>query len=180
MGLAADLRQELNDISEPNYPFHNTGPDLAAWPSPAVFSLNLSLAVQDYPKINNMIIWGAREIRWDIYEPGWAEREWSYPPVPGVGGYIGSAAVWADADFMDFDPDTGSDANKTFSFPIRNRFRSTLWETYYYWFGKLANGTDIADGQYHVRFAVLKPFGSPQTAEDWQVLSAPEIEIRRG
>ncbi|KAH6688448.1 subtilase [Plectosphaerella plurivora] len=180
MGLGADLRQELNDISGPTYPFHNTGADLVPWPSQAVFSLNLSLAVQDYPKINNMLIWGTREIRWDIYEPGWSERQWSYPPVPGVGGYIGSAAVWADGDFFDFDPDTGADPNRTISFPMRNLLRSTLWENFYLWFGKLANGTDIADGQYHVRFAILKPFGIPEAAEDWQVLSTPEIEIQRG
>ena len=47
----------------------------------------------------------------------------------------------------------------------------------YYFFGKLANGTQLAEGRYAMRFAVLKPFGRPEAADNWEVYRTPEITV---
>jgi hypothetical protein len=51
----------------------------------------------------------------------------------------------------------------------------------HWWFGKLANGTQIEPGKYTIRFAVLKPFGNPYNADNWDVYrpdsGLPQIEV---
>lgn len=128
------------------------------------------------------LIWGTTEVRWDIYEAGFSERSWKYPPVVGESGYIGSAASWVDAgEVASFDPKL-DDPNQTFSYPVTDVYRSTASSSFeHWWFGKLANGTQIKPGKYTFRFAVLKPFGKPESADAWDVYKPsselPQIEV---
>lgn len=42
-----------------------------------------------------------------IFEPGFKERSWTYPPVVGRNGYIGSIAAFREAERFGYvDPDT--------------------------------------------------------------------------
>lgn len=178
MGVGADLRQTVGSL---------WGASSAVSGMPAVnltvkpyFGFNLSLASRDYPVIKSTLKWGSREIRWDIYEAGWKERKWSYPPVVGENGYIGSVASWVNSTRQDlvFDPSV-HDSNVTFKYPTYNRarnYRSSVTQTS--WFGKLANGSQIANGKYTMRYAALRPFGRPQASDAWSIYELPEIEVR--
>ena len=77
------------------------------------------------------------------------ESQWTYPPIPGKGGFIGPVASWVDSgDFWAFDPDT-YDPNNTFTYPITNQYRSLAGRYYeHWWYGKLGNGSQIAVGNY--------------------------------
>lgn len=46
-------------------------------------TFNLTSMAQDFPKFNNWLIWGSRELRWDIFDGEYTEAEWTYPPVIG-------------------------------------------------------------------------------------------------
>ncbi|KAI9164109.1 serine endopeptidase [Paramyrothecium foliicola] len=175
-GVGADLRKTFDPISYPGYPYSVSGPNQVPILEDSSYSFNLSLDAQDFPQILNKVKWGSREVRWDVFEADWNERQWSYPPIVGERGYVGSVAAWTGPSRI-FDPATG-DSNSTFSFPVRNVFRHTpTFVTPYSWFGKLANGTQIGEGRYVIRFAILKPFGQPEAADNWEVLKVPEIEV---
>lgn len=115
------------------------------------YTFNASWPVQSFPKVQVELKWGTKELRWDIYEADWTERDWYYPPVPGRGGYVGSATfhsgsgtAWA------FDPGA-MDREDVIPFPARDVFRNTNWgweEHSFWWMGKLANGSYIAPGNY--------------------------------
>lgn len=107
------------------------------------YTFNLSLASQDFPKIHTQSIWGSKQIRWDVYEAGWNESQWSYPPVEGENGYVGPAASW-NGSAGNFDP-RYYDPNETFTFPRTDTLRGGLD---HWWFGKLGNGSQIANGNY--------------------------------
>ena len=67
-------------------------------------------------------------------------------------GYVGAAAPWADsASVSSFKPGV-HDGNHTFSLPAFNEARNALasggFTTSYWWFGRLADGTYIAPGNY--------------------------------
>ncbi|VTT72934.1 unnamed protein product [Fusarium fujikuroi] len=86
-----------------------------------------------------------KDSAWDIFEQGWSESLWTYPPRVGRHGFIGSATTMRDAEeFWFFDP-TVNDPNDTLPFPLKRQSRGfhVFW-----WFGKLANGTRIAPGNY--------------------------------
>lgn len=178
-GVGADLRRQLTPLSEAGYPLSVSGPSNTPITSDSTYTFDLSVAAQDFPKIYSKLLWGSREIRWDIYEAGWTERKWSYPPVVGENGYVGTATGWAGASsVLVFDPAI-HDADDTFSFPVQNTFRNVDAPTRYYWFGKLGNGTQIADGRYVMRFAALKPFGhnNPSASDNWEVYKTPTITV---
>ena len=81
-----------------------------------------------------------------IFEAGWKERDWKWPLVPGKNGYVGSATYWAgNMDRMDFDPNV-DDPDNILAFPVENINR--LFAYPFIWLGKLANGTQIAPGNY--------------------------------
>lgn len=85
-------------------------------------------------------------MRWDVFEPGWNERNWKYPPTVGEAGYIGSATSWANSDrFFWFDPEM-DDAADTVAFPIQDLSRSMVYS--FWWFGTMADGTRILPGNY--------------------------------
>jgi subtilisin family serine protease len=143
------------------------------------FTFDLSLGVQDFPRAHIRLQLATRELRWDIYEASWTERKWKYPPVVGKDGYVGAVTGWADAGFNTvFDPET-DDPEKLVSTPLKNVPRSVVGRrgVDVWWLGRLANGTDIAPGQYKMRLAVLKPFGNPAAADNWDVVDTPLITI---
>lgn len=148
--------------------------------SDSSYSFDLSVGAQDFPKIYNRLAWGSREVRWDIYEAGWTERRWQYPPVVGENGYVGSATSYSSASSVPVFNPAIHNPDSTYSFPLYNVARNaenTNQQSVFYWFGKLANGTQIAEGRYVFRFAVLKPFGRPEAADNWQVYRTPEITV---
>ncbi|OTA64812.1 subtilisin-like protein [Hypoxylon sp. EC38] len=172
LGLGSDLKEEFSSIWYPGYPFSKSTVYLTDISEKSYYTFNLSLQSQDFPKIYTQIGWGTKEIRWDIYEAGWNESLWSYPPVEGENGYIGPAASW-DGTAGYFDP-RYYDPNDTFTWPKTNNLRGGADNS---WFGKLGNGSQIANGNYTWRFAALRPFGDPTVSEDWNVYKTPQITV---
>ncbi|GKT40239.1 uncharacterized protein ColSpa_00420 [Colletotrichum spaethianum] len=172
-GAAADLRKELTPLFRNGFPYIESG-------DPAIrgktsFTFNLTLGVQDFPKIFHNIIWGTRELRWDIFDQGWTERQWVYPPIVGEKSYIGSGPYWVGSGQAPFFDPSRWDPDDTLSFPKINQARSNFnFENW--WFGKLANGSQIAVGNYTLRYAALKPFGNPSYSDNWVAFTTP-IEV---
>lgn len=181
LGLAADLKRdnELMYQYPIGLPIITSTPDDVPIEQKSNFTFNLSLEVQDYPRAHARLQYATRELRWDIYESSWTERKWKYPPVIGQNGYIGAVASWSQASGgWAFDPEK-DDVNSVIATPLLNVPRSVvgrrgvdLW-----WMGKLANGTTIVPGKYRLRFAVLKPFGNPKAADNWDVVDTPLVTV---
>ena len=96
--------------------------------------------------------WGAFQVRWDIFETSWRERDWVYPPVEGKNGFIGSATTWVGVftGYDHFDPATNS-TDDTVTFPQsagRAEDSGHVVDSESWWFGKLGNGSQIALGNY--------------------------------
>ncbi|KAI8220725.1 hypothetical protein K4K53_007651 [Colletotrichum sp. SAR 10_77] len=155
-GVGADLKKEINPLFRNGFPF----------------TFNLTLGVQDFPKIFHSIIWGTRQLRWDIFEDGWTESDWTYPLVAGENGYIGSGAYWAGSGQAPFFDPSRWDPDDTLSYPKVEQPRGS-GNPENWWFGKLANGSQIALGNYTLRYAALKPFGDPGQSEDWATFTTP-------
>lgn len=86
-----------------------------------------------------------------IFEAGWRERNWKYPPVEGENGYIGSVASWVGSGQVPiFDPSVDN-PDETFTYPrtdlIRNAQTTATYHEFW-WFGKLGNGSQIEPGKY--------------------------------
>jgi len=150
LGLASQIKRDVN-IFRNTWPYARSTVNNIDIKQKASFTFNLSLASQDYPKIYSALLWGTAELRWDIYEANWPERKWQYPPVVGQNGYIGSATYWAGSGQLSwFDPSIYS-PDQTYNFPVTYLSRNapnTNPQNEYWWFGKLANGTQIARGNY--------------------------------
>ncbi|KAK7756768.1 hypothetical protein SLS62_001211 [Diatrype stigma] len=174
--------KELNELTPVDLSISATLPEtfsLQPGQSKTVsYTFDLSLSVQDFPKIYVKTVWGSKQIRWDVYEAGWNESMWSYPPVEGQNGYLGAVAGWAGAESSAyFDPDQGN-PNQTITYPRTDTVRSKNGGyTSHWWFGKLGNGSQIELGTYRWRFATLKPFGDPVVSEDWEIYDTPEIQV---
>lgn len=128
-----------------------------------------------------MFAWGSEELRWDvsttyrridvsqprstpqltyvtitsqIFNANWTEADWSYPPVIGEKGYIGSATSWNGTDDSTYyDPDRHSE-DDIFSFPVYYKVRS-VWDRYW-WLGRFANGSQVQSGEY--KYVTISPF----------------------
>ncbi|KAG7127676.1 Minor extracellular protease vpr like protein [Verticillium longisporum] len=166
LGAAFDLKKSLRrNLFPASYPF----------------AFNTSRAAQDFPKVYARFRWGVKELRWDIYETNYQEKNWKYPPVVGQNGYIGSATFSPYASsFSNFDPAT-MDKNRVLPFPVGDIERTTSWDEAterFWWLGKLANGTDIAPGNYTMRFAARLPFSNPDHSDNWQIWDTPKIQVR--
>ncbi|KAI5917669.1 subtilase [Camillea tinctor] len=179
-GVAASLEQELASLYRAGYPFSRSSVQFRDIKDKPYYTFNLSRSSQDFPKIYTAIIWGTRQVRWDIFEPDWEESQWTWPLVPGENGYVGPATSWTGAGQVSyFDPDL-YDPNDTYTYPILDETRNaytTLSANEYWWFGKLGNGSQIANGNYTMRFANLKPFADPAKSESWAVYDTPVIEV---
>ncbi|KAH7324203.1 putative minor extracellular protease vpr [Stachybotrys elegans] len=180
LGMAADLKKDNELMFQ--YPIGS--PDMTSGHDVLIhqktnFSFDLSLEAQDFVRVHARMQLASRELRWDIFEEGWKEREWSYPPVVGEKGYVGAATGWEGSAYSSrFDPAV-DDATDLIATPITNVPRSIagrrgvdLW-----WLGTLVNGTQIAPGKYQMRFAALRPFGDPKASNNWDVFDTPTVEV---
>ncbi|KAI1498894.1 subtilase [Biscogniauxia marginata] len=179
-GIAADLEQEMFPFYRATYPFSRSNVRFVDIKEKSYYTFNLSRSAQDFPKIYSKIVWGSRQVRWDIFEADWEESQWTWPLVAGENGYIGPGTSWVNAGKMSyFDPDR-YDPDETFTYPVldvtRNAF--TIFSgSEYWWFGKLGNGSQIANGNYTMRFATLRPFGDPAASDSWAIFDTPTIQV---
>jgi len=183
MGAAFDLKEQMRGhMFSSKTPYQVAGPDKAGIQDYHSYAFNVSLARQDFPKVYLDIKWGTRELRWDIFEAGFRERAWAYPPVVGQNGFVGSATYWnkSSEGLAEFDP-AKHDREATTKFPELDLFRNTAWtfeEHSFWWLGKLANGSYIGPGTYSMRVAALTPFGDPNHSDNWDVWEVPDIEVK--
>ncbi len=152
MGAAFDLKNSIRrNLFSDTTPYQVSGVNRENIDTYHTYNFDLSWFVQSFPKVYADFKWGTKQLRWDLFEPGWKEIHWTYPPVVGENGYIGSATYFLDSDGnWGFDP-SFMDKEKTIPFPLTNLVRTSTWNYYsqaFWWFGKLANGTYIAPGNY--------------------------------
>ncbi len=109
--------------------------------------------VVSYPKFITNLKWGVEQLRFDIFTPDWKEHDWVFPPVVGENGYVGAAtnSIYADP-FWAFNPAL-MNKEDVIAYPLENLVRTSTFSAQYYphafwWFGKLANGSYIAPGDY--------------------------------
>lgn len=84
-----------------------------------------------------------------IFHANWTETQWSYPPVAGKKGYVGSVTYWEFSGEVNI-YDASAYPNTTISFPLTDLPRSTVDEEdeQYWWLGGLADGTQVQPGDY--------------------------------
>ncbi|KAL9949224.1 hypothetical protein D7B24_000443 [Verticillium nonalfalfae] len=181
LGLAADLKRDVGVMFErtAGVPLIVSGAANVSIETKANFTFSQDAARPDFPRLSMRSFFGTRELRWDVFEASWRERQWAYPPREGQAGFVGSVAAWSFVgdDFM-FEPDF-DDVWEIFRFPLVNapRTMSTILPSEFSWFGELGNGTQIAPGRYRMRVASLRPFGNRAAADNWDVFETPEIEV---
>ncbi|CRK13911.1 hypothetical protein BN1723_014015 [Verticillium longisporum] len=178
-GVGASIKHEFDDLfyTSIGYPRATSGVNRTDIKQKSSFTFDLSLGSQDFVKLVHALQWGTRELRWDIFEPSYHERQWKYPPVVGENNYVGSVAsfdVYNNLNYPVFDP-ASNDENNTFSYPLQDVSRDAPYESW--WLGRLANGSTIAPGKYKMRFAALAPFGNPKASDNWHIWDVSEIEV---
>ncbi|KAK8088381.1 hypothetical protein PG997_003342 [Apiospora hydei] len=176
-GLGANLKEVISPIFRKDYPVAVSGPDNTSISDKSIYSFDLSEEDLDFPRITARLKWGSAQIRWDIFEENWTEREWKWPLKAGENGYVGTV--------HGIDKSTGSVdyPNITVTFPVtwahRNADQAQLQLNHEYWWpeGKLGNGEKIKSGNYTMRFAALNPFGVPENGNQWSVFKTPKITV---
>ena len=187
MGVGADVHRDLAGpfFRQPGSPNVAAIPSIVSGPRAiditrhANFTFNTAYFVQDYPKLYVIINYPTEEFRWDFFKPTWTERDWTYPPVVGQKGYLGSASLYLDV-LPELTPPDFNDVAATPFYEIP-RYESLVDITPWCWFGRLANGSQIALGSYQMRIAALRPFSTnPQSSDNWDIYTTPEITILPG
>ncbi|KAK0614880.1 subtilisin-like serine protease [Bombardia bombarda] len=182
LGAGFDLKNSLRRaMFSDATPYQASGPNRDDISIYHTYNFDLAYDVQSFPKVYAAFKWGAKTLRWDVFEAGWKESRWNtYPPVPGQNGFIGSATYWLESDYYwAFDPEY-MDKEETVPFPLTELTRTSVWNFYdqgFWWFGKLANGSYIAPGNYTIRFAAQIPFSEPSHSDNWHVWQTPQITI---
>ncbi|TIC91197.1 Minor extracellular protease vpr [Colletotrichum higginsianum] len=181
LGLAADLHKDVGIMFQ--YPIGfpritSTRQDILI-ADKANFTFDLDPAVQDFPNLYTRVQYATRELRWDIFEASWVERDWKYPLVVGEAGFVGAATSWAKASGKNFIDPSVDDPSDIITLPMRDvpRDIAGLYGVELWWLGRLANGTQIAPGKYKMRFAALIPFGNPEASDNWDVFETPAFEV---
>ncbi|KAJ0162991.1 Minor extracellular protease vpr [Colletotrichum tanaceti] len=169
-GVGADLRDAIGYMFDTSWPRSFSGAKAIPIFMKSSHSMDLSEGVNDFPVIYHRLKWGTRELRWDIFDTSWNEAQWTYPPIEGQNGYIGSVATFdfrrdGDHKVYDFKRDN---PDITVQWPITNMRRNKRTKhDEFWWLGKLANGSKIEPGEYQWRFAALRPFGDPTQQDHW-------------
>ncbi|KAL0936376.1 Minor extracellular protease vpr 2 [Colletotrichum truncatum] len=181
LGAAFNLKVQMRGKMFPDgYPIQRSGPNGQDIKTYHTYGFNTSRVAQDFPKVYTQLKWGTKELRWDIFDAEYTENLWKYPPVVGQDGYIGAVAYSTySVRATTFDPAT-MDKEKVLPFPIWGVERTTSWSELtdrFWWFGKMANGSYIAPGNYTMRFAALTPFSNPAHSDNWHIWSTPQVTI---
>ncbi|KAK6218434.1 serine endopeptidase [Colletotrichum tabaci] len=176
-GVACDLRETIENIWAYgwNYPSIMSGVTDTRIEQKSNFTFNLTRDARDFPRLNTMLVWGTTEFRWDVFSGNYTEAQWSYPPVAGQKGFVGSATSWnGTADFSSFDPSQDNE-DDIFSFPLYSQSRGA--PKLYNWLGRFADGSRVQPGSYKFRIAALRPFGLPEVSGDWDIWETPSITV---
>ncbi|KAI0470460.1 peptidase S8/S53 domain-containing protein [Xylariaceae sp. FL0804] len=176
-GVGCDIKETITTVWDTGsyFPYVSSGYSGPRLDVKSNFTFNLSKAEQDFPHFNTQFVWGTEELRWDIFDANYTEDDWSYPPVVGEKGYIGSATSWNGTGFSGwFTPGEDSE-DDIFPFPLYDLPREE--KGIYYWLGRLANGSQIQPGSYKWRIAALRPFGLGEVTSDWDIWETPDIEV---
>ncbi|KAI8169995.1 Minor extracellular protease vpr [Colletotrichum sp. SAR 10_65] len=173
MGVAADVQKTFRQMFSDNFPYILSTQNMTRIEDDSTFSFDLSIGQQDFPRLFITMRWGAPLVRWDIFERGWTEKNWTYPPVPGVNGFIGMAAPWNNENYVSvFDPETDNELDIVRG-PLTELSRDAYGYSVYrfWWLGRFTNGYKIRPGNYTMRVAALIPFGDPDRSEHWDIWS---------
>ncbi|KUI71994.1 Minor extracellular protease vpr [Cytospora mali] len=172
LGLSGNLQQTIADQWQTGYPYSVSGLSATNISAKSSYTFNLSTSSQDFPKMYARTQWGTEQLRWDIFSPGWTERDWVYPPVNGSRNYVGSVTYWLYSGEVTV-YDSSLYPNDTVAFPILDEPRTSIDDDdlQFWWFGGLADGSQISPGSYIMRFAALIPFGDPRRSEDWSTFT---------
>lgn len=83
--MAADLKNTITGMYNTflGFPHLQSGPNSIELTIKPNMTFNLTATSQDFPKFNNWLTWGSRELRWDIFDAEYTEADWRYPPVVG-------------------------------------------------------------------------------------------------
>ncbi|KAK1999421.1 serine endopeptidase [Colletotrichum falcatum] len=181
LGLAADLHKDVGIMFQyptgsPRITSTRQNTPISQKPN---FTFDLDPEVQDFAKLYARIQYATGELRWDIFEASWVERDWRYPPVVGQAGFVGAATSWAKASGSVFIDPGVDDPDNIITLPMRDvpRDIAGVYGVELWWLGRLANGTQIAPGKYTMRFAALVPFGNPKSSDNWDVFETPAFEV---
>ncbi|KAI9147260.1 Minor extracellular protease vpr [Paramyrothecium foliicola] len=186
MGLGANLKEQMNNMFMKDTEARHSIDWLTIQEKPSWTNEVWGLE-EDWVYASVQIKWATRELRWDaadvlqVFEAGWEESSWSYPPKIGEKGFVGSAAYWrhsANRWWSQFADD--ADPTDSIPFPLYDMNRNGVYGQYrssFQWHGMLANKTQLEPGNYTMRLAALKPFGVPEKASDWSVWEVPPITI---
>lgn len=169
LGLAGDLVNTVTPVWLDNFPWSPSGTARTNIMNKPWWTFDLPN--QDFPIFYVAVRYAVTELRFDIYEPGYIEDQWEYPPVVGQNGYVGTGTTYNSITSNYYDPNV-DDPTDVSAFPVNDITRngggaSSYHE--YWWFGALGNGSDIANGQYHFRIAALNPFGEGKVSSDWSI-----------
>ncbi|KAL8369731.1 hypothetical protein RB595_000185 [Gaeumannomyces hyphopodioides] len=176
LGVASSL-YETKKVWRNTYPLAFGGEPWTPMDQKSNYTFNLTTGVRDYPFIFMTFDWGVRELRWDVFEAGWAEDEWRYPPEGGnAKGFVGAVTIWQGELDPAFEPptDLADPAVNSQVTPMPARFLSRFGmsqpsDKKWRWLGKLADGTQIAPGNYTMRVAASRPFADLSRVDGWEV-----------
>ncbi|EFX04725.1 subtilisin-like serine protease [Grosmannia clavigera kw1407] len=181
MGLAANLHKDVGTMFDYVIGFPTLSSTAKHIPiaQKANVTFDLDSDVQDYLTFYTRFRYASRELRWDLFNANWTERDWVYPPVVGQNGYIGAATSWTDATAGSYFNATEDDPTDVVTLPLMNLPRSIVgsYGVELWWLGRLANGSQIAPGKYNMRIAALSPFGNQTHSDNWDVYKTPTIEV---
>ncbi|KAL0942868.1 serine endopeptidase [Colletotrichum truncatum] len=173
MGVQSDIQTTFKRMFKESYPYIISTRNITRIEDKSTFSFDISAEQQDFPKLYVRTSWGASIVRWDIFESGWQEENWTYPPVVGENGFVGMAATWDNEWTVPyFDPEIHSEMNLVRG-PLTELSRDVYGYAPYrfWWLGRLADGFKIKPGKYVMRIAALIPFGDPSLNSHWDTRS---------
>ncbi|WYZ46658.1 hypothetical protein EsH8_IX_000883 [Colletotrichum jinshuiense] len=176
-GVACDLKETIENVWDYGWsrPYLTSGLLSTKIEQKSNFTFNLSRDAQDFPRLFTQFVWGTKEFRWDIFSANYTEAQWSYPPVVGQKGFVGSATSWnGTAASSWFIPGQDSE-DDIFSLPLYTQPRGRAGT--YYWLGRFANGSQILPGSYKFRIAALRPFGVSEASQDWDIWETPIVTV---
>ncbi|KAF9880706.1 hypothetical protein CkaCkLH20_01748 [Colletotrichum karsti] len=171
MGVGSDIQKNFRQMFTEDFPYILSSKNMTRIEDKPTFSFDLDPSKQDFPRLFITVRWGAPIIRWDIFERGWKEKDWTYPPVAGEKGYVGMAAPWDNEWFYPyFDPELHSEMD-IIRGPLTELSRDVYGYTAYrfWWLGRLTDGLKIKPGNYTMRVAALIPFGDPKRSDHWDI-----------